>query len=116
MTPKQEERLREMCMEERSNMEIASELGIPLVKVHQWRSRNNLTVDKVKAIKKDRKDAYSLARYVCRVLDSEEICKHCKHREHAEDCYGLTACADALAEIMLSEVDKLEEKETAPAE
>lgn len=50
LKPETEALLRRMCMEQKTNKEIAAATGLPLADVHAWRSRNNLTRAKVEEL------------------------------------------------------------------
>jgi len=47
----QEQQLKTLCFEEKSNKEIAQTMNIDLVDVHNGRSRFGVTIDKVKVAK-----------------------------------------------------------------
>lgn len=50
-TKTQEDKLRKLCFEEKTNAEIAKALGIDVKEVHAARSRLGITIPKVKAAK-----------------------------------------------------------------
>ena len=103
ITKQQEELMRSMCMERKSNKEIADAVGIHVTQVHAWRSRNNLTRAKVEKILSEqqcqRLSEYcntvnqdkallsildscewsldKVVEYIVDILDSSHLCKHC---------------------------------------
>ena len=46
------------------------------------------------------KNIDDLSAEICTILDSEEICKVCPHKDNPKDCIGLTSCSDALARVL----------------
>ena len=46
------------------------------------------------------KNIDDLSAEVCIILDSEEICKVCPHKDNPKGCIGLTSCSDALARVL----------------
>ena len=58
--PETETLLRRLCMEQKTNKEIAAATGLPLADVHAWRSRNNLTRAKVDELLKKEREAEAI--------------------------------------------------------
>lgn len=131
ITHEQEELMRSMCMERKSNKEIAEVLGISITKVHAWRSRNNLTMDKVDKLLAAQKNQELLeycntvnhdpvllsildscewqlenvVSYIVDVLEAGNLCKHCTSYNDpgATDC-TLTACGVAAVSYIRAKV------------
>ena len=45
-----------------------------------------------------------MSKTLCDILDSESICKRCANLNNPSACIGLSSCADALADMLGSEV------------
>ncbi len=122
ITKQQEELMRSMCMERKSNKEIAEAVGIHVTQVHAWRSRNNLTRVKVEKILSEQQcqrlseycntvnhdsdlrsilDSceWSLDKVVALILtalESDDTCSYCSHKNDKGECLGeLTSCTTA---------------------
>lgn len=68
--PETETLLRRLCMEQKTNKEIAAATGLPLADVHAWRSRNNLTRAKVEELLEREREAESIAADAAAVMEA----------------------------------------------
>lgn len=79
LTKDQETKLTELAFAEKSNKEIAQELGIELKDVHAARSRLNITISKVRVAKIAQENGRAAKR------TAEEITKEISKVEKAKD-------------------------------
>jgi len=130
-TPEQEELMRSMCMERKSNKEIADAVGIHVTKVHAWRSRNNLTRAKVEKIRNEQQKQdllnycyvvnqdndlraildsceWQLDKVITLIFtaaESSDTCNYCPHQNASEGCTSsLLNCVAATAAHIRSKV------------
>ncbi|MBE6760383.1 MAG: hypothetical protein E7554_09945 [Ruminococcaceae bacterium] len=113
-----------MAMDEASNAQIAAATGLPLSEIYAFRSRNNITRDKVRMLlsgKNSKKTGTTTSKlpvkmddaltaivtkcggkldtvvaYILAAVDEQETCKFCEARS-AGDCESVGTCAPAVA-------------------
>jgi len=116
--------IRAMAMDEASNAQIAAATGLPLSEIYAFRSRNNITRDKVKkllcgkSVKKagttapklpvEMDDALTaivtkcggkldaVVEYILAASADEKVCKYCAATT-VEECCNRNSCARAVA-------------------
>lgn len=124
ITKEQAITIRNMAMDGYPNAEIAEVTGLPLSEIYAFRSRNNITRDKVKKLLCGRSakkagmaapkppvemdDALTsiitkcggklekVVKYILAAVDEQETCKFCEARS-AGDCESVGTCAPAVA-------------------
>jgi len=116
--------IRAMAMDEASNAQIAAATGLPLSEIYAFRSRNNITRDKVKRLLGGKKANLSgaaatkspvkmddvLAAIICKcggkleavveyilaAAQEETVCNYCPVKSPG-DCEGLDTCSAAVS-------------------
>lgn len=110
--PETEALLLRLCLEKKTNSEIAAATGLPIAEVYAWRSRNNLTRSKVEELLEREREAAAIAEDASAVMEAaiRDDGGEPEEAEEADDGFWIDDIVGALLQKTDGTIDSLVKK------